>query len=315
MPIVPALHVDHVHHAYGQRVALKDLSLRVDPGQIFALLGPNGSGKSTLFRIISTLIPIQEGQILVNGFSVREQQAAVRRSIGVVFQNPALDKQLSIAENLTCHAHLYGISGIPLKRRIASLLQRFGLSDRAKERVHTLSGGLRRKVELAKALIPEPQLLLMDEPSTGLDVSARIELWKLLDEMRAKNGLTIILTTHLMDEADRCDRVAIIDAGQLLVCDTPANLKSRVGGDVITLTSDDPDNLIKTVSDSLQLQANRVGETIRIEQPNAHLLIPRLIEAVPGMINSISVGRPTLDDVFVQITGRRLTDSQMAVTS
>jgi len=301
-----ALRIDQVTHHYGERRALDGLSLSVAPGEIFSLLGPNGSGKSTLFRLISTIAPVQTGTISVFGFDAVKEQDSVRRHIGVVFQNPALDKQLTVTENLTCQGHLYGLHGAKLARRIDTLLERFQLKKRAQERVNTLSGGLRRKVELAKALIPEPKLLLLDEPSTGLDVSARIDLWTLLEEMRTNSRITIVMTTHLMDEADRCDRLAIIDHGKLLTLGSPADLKSRVGGDVISFTGPQPDELAVRVSQKLGVTVAKIDRTLRIERPQAHLFLPQLIEAVPGMIDSVSIGRPTLDDVFVQITGRRL---------
>ena len=306
MTPVPALNVDHVTHRYGERVALSDLSFQVAAGEMFALLGPNGSGKSTLFRLISTIMPLQDGQIVVGGFSVRSERDAVRGRIGVLFQNPALDKQLTVAENLRCHGHLYGIGGAKLRNRVGELLERFNLNDRAADRVASLSGGMRRKVELVKVLIPEPRLLLLDEPSTGLDVAARIELWNLLRETRKSSGMTIAITTHLMDEADRCDRIAIIDTGKLLAEGSPDELKSRVGGDVITFSGPEMDRLKSQVEQKMGTPVIRVDDVLRIERHDAHRFVPELIESLPGLIDSISVGRPTLDDVFVHITGRRL---------
>jgi ABC-2 type transport system ATP-binding protein len=288
----PALLVDKITHHYGKRAALLDLSLTVNAGEMFALLGPNGSGKSTLFRLISTLMPIQKGLIRVFGHDAATRQAEVRRRIGVVFQNPALDKQLTVAENLDCHAHLYGLSGALLKQRRNALLERFGVADRAHDLAGQLSGGLRRRVELAKALLPEPKLLILDEPSTGLDVA----------------GLSIVLTTHLMDEAERCSRLSIIDHGKLLATGTPEALAGQVGGDVITFSGAYPEKIATLVEERLQVKVSRVDRALRVEKPQAHLFVPQLIEAVPGMIDSISIGRPTLDDVFVHITGRRLED-------
>ncbi len=302
-----ALRIDQVTHQYGnERLALDGLSLAVAPGELYALLGPNGSGKSTLFRLISTIMPLQKGSISVFGFDATREQEAVRRHLGVVFQNPALDKQLTVSENLACHGHLYGLRGAKLEQRIRLLLERFRISSRANERVLKLSGGMRRRVELAKALIPEPKLLLLDEPSTGLDVSSRIDLWTLLEEMRRESQVTIVLTTHLMDEADRCNHVAIIDQGKLLASGSPNELKSRVGGDVISFTGPEPDQLASAVQEKLGVAVQRLDRMLRIERPEAHLFLPQLIEAVPGMIDSVSIGRPTLDDVFVHITGRRL---------
>ncbi|MGN6625107.1 MAG: ABC transporter ATP-binding protein, partial [Tepidisphaeraceae bacterium] len=225
---------------------------------------------------------------------------------GVVFQHPALDKQLTVEENLRFHGKLFGLSIRDIKRRTAELLARFNLADRAHELVASLSGGMRRKVELAKAILATPKLLLLDEPSTGLDVAARIELWQLLRELRQAGDLTIVLTTHLMDEADRCDHLAIIDQGNLLVVDTPDALKDALGGDVITFVGRDLPQLQSVIQQKLGLSPQLIEDRLRIERPQAHLFVPQVIEAAPGLIDSISVGRPTLDDVFVHRTGRRL---------
>jgi ABC-2 type transport system ATP-binding protein len=301
-----ALQIDQLSHRYGEREALATLNLDVAAGDMFGLLGPNGSGKSTLFRLICTIMPLQSGSIRVFGFDVATQQTMVRRQIGVVFQNPALDKQLTVRENLDCHGRLFGLRGAKLSRRIEALTHRLNLTERLSDLVHTLSGGMRRKVELAKALLPEPKLLLLDEPSTGLDVTARLELWSLLQEMRSKQEVSIVLTTHLMDEADRCDRLAILDKGRLLAHNTPDQLKHELGGDVITFTGPQVDQLKSAVEGKLGVSVTRVGRLLRLERPEAHLFIPRLIDAVPGMIDSVSVGRPTLDDVFIRMTGRQL---------
>jgi len=301
-----AITLHNLSHRYGDRQALNGVSLAVAPGELFCLLGPNGSGKSTMFKIVSTLLPVQSGEAKVFDLDLKTQPAEIRHKIGVVFQHPALDKQLTVAENLRFHARLFGLSATDVKGRMGPLLERFGLADRANELVESLSGGMRRKVELAKALLAAPQLLILDEPSTGLDVAARIELWRLIGELRSGGDLTVVLTTHLMDEADRCDRLAILDRGKLLAVDTPAALKDRLGGDVITLTTSDAAVLQGKLKQSLGLDAHPFENRLRIERPEAHKLIPQLIEAAPGLIDSVSVGRPTLDDVFIQMTGRGL---------
>src|SRR3954469_23101552 len=205
--MTPIVETSDLRHSYGERVALDGVSLSVGAGEIFAILGPNGSGKTTLFRLLSTLVPAPPGRVKVLGLDAAEQRDAIRREIGVVFQSPSLDKQLTAEENLTHQGHLYGLRGADLRSRVAQALDAFGLGDRARERVAGFSGGMRRRVEIAKALLHRPRLLLMDEPSTGLDPAARIDLWRIITDVSGQ-GVTVLVTTHLMDEADRCTRLA-----------------------------------------------------------------------------------------------------------
>ncbi|MEO6437365.1 MAG: ATP-binding cassette domain-containing protein [Tepidisphaeraceae bacterium] len=321
------IRTDRLTHRYGERVALHELTLSVAAGEIVALLGPNGSGKTTLFRILSTLIGPRDGHAEVFGLNLADPAARqqVRRGIGVVFQNPSLDKQLTAEENLTFHGHLYALRGVELKQRVHELLGRFDLLDRASERVSTFSGGMRRRVEIAKGLVNRPRLLLLDEPSTGLDPIARAEVWNYLEAVRQRDGVTVLLTTHLMDEADRCDRVAILDGGKLVAEGTPTALKERVGGDVITLTSRDPGAVRAILRERFSIEAESsdgsaagaasgaaigasIGGVVRFERPRAHELVPSLIEALPGLVESVSVGKPTLEDVFLHVAGRRFRD-------
>ncbi len=301
----PIVSVSDLTFRYGDRTALDDLSLAVDPGEVFGFLGPNGSGKTTLFRILSTLLPAPAGAVRMFGRDLPADTAAVRRRIGVVFQSPSIDRQLTAAENLRHHGHLYGLHGRDLEDRIAANLARVGLSDRAADRTGTFSGGMRRRVELAKGLLNHPDVLLLDEPSTGLDPAARIDLWRALADVRAA-GVTVLVTTHLMDEADRCDRLAVLAAGKLLACDPPAVLKERIGGDVITVQSRDPAALQAALRDRLGVEAERVDDALRFERPRGGDFVPRVIEAAPGLVDSIAVGKPTLEDVFIDLTGRRL---------
>lgn len=301
--------VTDLRHAYGDHVALDGVSLSVLPGETFALLGPNGSGKTTLFRILSTLVPPQPGKVLVAGHDPATERDAVRRNIGVVFQSPSLDKQLTAAENLTHQGHLYGLRGEDLRRRVAEALAAVGLSDRAAERADRLSGGMRRRVEIAKGLLHRPRVLMMDEPSTGLDPSARLDLAAHLRRISSgdEGGLpvTVLLTTHILEEAETASRVAILRRGRLLACDTPAALKERIGGDVITMTSRDPEAVREALRQKLGATANVVEGVVRLERPRGHEVVPQLIEAVPGLVDSVSVGKPTLQDVFIRLTGRQ----------
>ena len=301
----PIVQIKNLTHSYGERIALNNLNLSIHPGEIFGFLGPNGSGKTTLFRILSTLLPVRDGNVSILGLDLKTGREAIRRQIGIVFQSPSLDKQLTATENLRHQGHLYGLSGKDLEKRIDEMLSRVGLAERPREYVSTFSGGMRRRVELAKGLLHRPRLLLLDEPCTGLDPGARIDLWKYLHEIREKDGVTILVTTHLMDEAEHCNRLAIMDLGKLIACDTPAILKDQIGGDVITLTAEDPAALRRAIVKKFNLDPVVIGTSIRIERDRGHEFIPQLVEAFPGMIRSVSLGKPTLEDVFVRVTGRR----------
>ena len=314
VPLFPAgkaavVEIEHLTHAYGEHVAVRDLSLGVVQGEIFGFLGPNGSGKTTLFRILCTLIRPSQDQpptsVRILGMDLLKQREAIRQQIGVVFQYPSLDKQLSADENLRHHGHLYGIRGAELEQRMERLLTRLKLIDRRHERVGQFSGGMRRRVELAKGLLNQPRVLLLDEPSTGLDPGARIDLWHYLREIQEKDGVTILMTTHLMDEADKCNRLAIMDKGTLVACGSPTKLKSTLGGDVITLSSTDPQRAREMIEKQFNITPEQVDHTLRIQRERGHEFIPALISALPGLVESVAVGKPTLEDVFIHFTGRR----------
>ncbi|MCC7348992.1 MAG: ATP-binding cassette domain-containing protein [Phycisphaerales bacterium] len=301
--------IEHLTHAYGEHVAVRDLSLAVRQGEIFGFLGPNGSGKTTLFRILCTLIRPSQDQpptsVRILGMDLLKQRESIRQQIGVVFQYPSLDKQLTADENLRHHGHLYGIRGAELNRRMERLLSRLKLIDRRHEKVGNFSGGMRRRVELAKGLLNQPRVLLLDEPSTGLDPGARIDLWHYLQEIQAQDGVTILMTTHLMDEADKCGRLAIMEKGSLVACDSPATLKSTLGGDVITLCTTDPTRAREMIQRKFDINPEPVDQTLRIQRERGHEFIPALIGALPGLVESVSVGKPTLEDVFIHFTGHR----------
>jgi ABC-2 type transport system ATP-binding protein len=305
----PIIDITHLTHRYGPRVALDDLSLQIQPGEVFGFLGPNGSGKTTLFRILATLIPVEPGYVKLFGVDAAEGRDRIRRQIGVVFQSPSLDKQLTAAENLTHQGHLYGLRGADLRGRVQQALATVGLGERAGERVESFSGGMRRRVEVAKGLLHRPRVLLLDEPSTGLDPAARIDMWRHLRQINERDGVTVLVTTHLMEEAERCGRLAVLARGRLLAADTPAALKERIGGDVITIASARPAELRAALRERLGVEAQEIDGTLRIERPRGHEFIPQLIESAPGMVDSVSVGKPTLEDVFIQLTGQRLAEA------
>jgi ABC-2 type transport system ATP-binding protein len=307
--LLSAVEVDRLRHRYGDRVALDDVSFVVAPGEIFGLLGPNGGGKTTLFKIVSTLLSPTEGTVRVFGDDVVKDPAAVRRRLGVVFQHPALDSRLTVGENLRHQGHLYGLSGGTLTARMNQVLLRVGLEDRRHDLVSTLSGGLQRRAEVAKALLHRPQLLVLDEPSTGLDPAARRGIWQDLSALRREDGTSIILTTHLMDEAAKCDRVAILDQGRLVAIDTPAALTATIGGDVVQVTTQDAKRLAERVAERFGVRAKVVDGKVHIERDRAHEFIAQLVEAFPGEIDTVTFGKPTLEDVFVHYTGRRLEEA------
>ena len=306
MTSATAVEVSSLSYRFGERLALDRVDDRVEAGTILALLGPNGGGKTTLFRVLTTLLTPSEGRASVAGADVVSQREQVRSRIGVVFQNPSLDKKLTVAENMRHQGHLYGLFGGVLRERAAELLRRFGLTERAADRVETLSGGLQRRVELAKSLLHRPAVLILDEPSTGLDPGARALLMQQLHELRDRDGVTCLLTTHLMDEADRCDRVAILDRGRLIRAETPTALKGTIGGDVLTICSGNPEELAQRVTSRVGIAALVADGSVRIERERGHEFVTELIEAFPGEIDSVTVGRPTLDDVFLHLTGHRL---------
>lgn len=302
----PAIEVAGVSHRYGDRVALDAVSFAVAAGEMFALLGPNGSGKSTMFRILSTLLRPSAGSVRVFGADLASDPQGARRSFGVVFQRPSVDIKLSVLENLLHHGRLYGLAGSALRDRCAAMLDRFGIGDRAADRVEVLSGGLQRRVELAKALLHQPRLLLLDEPSTGLDPAARREFGRHLTELSRRDGVTVMWTTHHMDEAERSDRVGVMSEGHLLRVDTPRSLVDSVGGDVVVVHADDLVDLDQRIREKFRVEPVAVDGTLRIERPRGHELVRDIVEAFPGEVKSITYGKPTLEDAFVHVTGRRL---------
>jgi ABC-2 type transport system ATP-binding protein len=295
-------------HNYGDRLALNQLSFTVSPAEIFGLLGPNGSGKTTLFRILSTLMVPTGGMARIQGFDVAKEANRIRQHTGIVFQARSLDIKLTVEENLRHQGHLYGLSGSRLKSRISEVLGRVGLLDRAKDLVETLSGGMQRRVELAKGLIHSPSILLLDEPSTGLDPGARRDVWQYLRMLRDEEGVTILVTTHLMEEAEHCYRLAILNEGKLVAFGTPLELKSQIGGDIVLLETQSENvahSLAERLAKRFRVEPTVLGSTIRMEQAQGHRFITDLVEAFPGEIEGISVSKPSLEDVFIRRTGHR----------
>ena len=297
--------VENLTHRYNDRTALERVSFEVQAGEVFGLLGPNGGGKTTLFRILSTQLAPQQGAARVFGFDVARESREVRRRIGVVFQAQSVDGKLTVAENLRHQGHLYGLSGASLRARVEEMLALFGLAERARERAEKLSGGLRRRVEIAKAMLHRPALLILDEPTTGLDIGARHDLWKYLESLRASEGVTVMLTTHTMEEAESCGRILLLDEGKTIALDTPAALKAEIGGDVVTAETNDPAGLQAKIRALFGGSPSIVGDSVRIERERGHEFITELIEAFPGEINAVTLSKPTLEDVFIGRTGHQ----------
>ena len=310
MTPTPAIEAEDLRFRYGERAALDGVSFAVEAGHIYGLLGPNGGGKTTLFRILATLLPPASGAARVFGLDVAREPHAVRRRIGVVFQSRSLDGKLTPLENLRHQGHLYGLRGRSLRERARESLERVGLADRATDLVETLSGGLARRAELAKGLLHRPDLLLLDEPSAGLDPGGRRDLWRYLTSLREAAGVTVLVTTHLLEEAERCDRLGILDRGRLVVQGTPDQLKKNIGGDVIVLGARDPEDLRRRIEERFSIPAAVVDATVRLERERGHQFAAQLVEAFPGQIDSVSVSKPTLEDVFIHETGHRFWERQ-----
>lgn len=310
----PVISVRDIVHRYDDRAALNGVSFEVQPAELFGLLGPNGSGKTTLFRILSTLMVPVAGQAIILGHDAAKDPSQLRREIGVVFQAQSIDLKLTAAENLQHQGRLYGLHGPGLKRRVQEILQRVGLADRARDKAETFSGGMQRRLELAKGLLHGPRVLLLDEPTTGLDPGARRDLWQYLRILRDDERVTVLVTTHLMEEAERCDRLAILNEGKVVALGTPAELKQEIGGDVIVLETSHPEALSANIQARFKVQSRVVSEQVRIEKDHGHRFVTDLVEAFPGEIDAVSISKPSLEDVFIRRTGHRFwTENQEAI--
>ncbi|MFK8113722.1 MAG: ATP-binding cassette domain-containing protein [Rubripirellula sp.] len=297
-----AAHVQGLHHSYGDHVALDGIDLNVNAGEILALLGPNGSGKTTLFRLLCTLLPIQKGSIHIGGVDSRLNPLAVRGQLGIVFQAPSLDKKLTVDENIACQAALYGIRGEELNQRRDQVLQQLDLVDRRGDFCESLSGGLKRRVELAKGMLHRPRVMLLDEPSTGLDPAARLSFWDAIRSM-ADSGVAVLMTTHLLEEADKADRVAIMSAGKKIAEGSPHQLRSEMGDGVVTVIAQDASAVESILISDLGLQPQRIDLQFRLQSDSPGELVALLAKKLGDHAQSISIGRPSLEDVFVAKTG------------
>lgn len=304
----PAVSVSGLRRSFGAREALCGVSFDVARGELFALLGPNGSGKTTLFRIVATLLAPSGGAASVMGRRIPGEESAAREALGIVFQAPSTDRFLTVRENLVHQGHLYGLSGARLDVRIAACAESASIADRLGDRVDTLSGGMRRRVEIAKAMLHEPGVLLLDEPTTGLDPAARRELWDQLEALRAR-GVAALVTTHLMEEAERCDRVAILDQGRVAAIGAPDDLRASLPGDVVTVVPRAPgriDALAASIEDCFRHAPRKCGGALHVHADDGASLAHDILRGMEREVASVTVGRATLEDVFLSVTGRRL---------
>jgi len=316
---MPAIEVDKLTKRFGEFVAVDHLTFAVEHGEIFGLLGPNGAGKSTLIRMLTTLIPPTDGTARVNGYDIVHSANDVRQSIGVIPQAMTSDLDLSAEENLTIFAKLYGISREKRRTTIKALLKAVDLEQWADKPVKMFSGGMRRRLEIARGLVHEPKIFFLDEPTTGLDPVSRVAVWEMLAQLKRQRDLTILLTTHYMDEADKlCDRIAIVDHGKLVALDSPLKLKASVPGNNILEVSfsNAPTNWLKTLKSLPEVADVKTSENIyRISSQNGPRTTVALVEAARNAavnVSSLSVQSTTLDDVFVHFTGHQLRDTLQA---
>ena len=302
----PPVHIERLTHRYGSRRALDNVSLSVPEGALYGLLGPNGSGKTTLFRVLSTLLRPSEGDVRIFGRDPRTHPDEVRRRTGVVFQDAALDEELTVLENLRTHAALYGLRRNAFEARLARLLPLFGLEESLRERTARLSGGQKRRADLVRGLLHAPPLLLLDEPAIGLDPAARQAFREAIDALRREEGATVVLATHAMEEADRCDLLAILDQGRIVARGAPGALKQAIGVETLWIECDRPQDVAERIGRELNVAAQVVGTRVQLAGPHAHDLLAPVYKTVGEAIRSVTIRRPTLEDVFMVHAGHGL---------
>jgi ABC-2 type transport system ATP-binding protein len=305
-----AVAVSGLTKRYGDVEAVRGIDLRIEPGETFGFLGPNGAGKSTTISMLCTLIAPSGGRAEVGGFDVVRQRDDVRRNIGLVFQDPTLDGYLTAERNLRLHAELYGIPRTLVDGRLRQVLDMVGLWDRRKSKVSTFSGGMRRRLEIARGLMHSPRVLFLDEPTVGLDPQTRSSIWTYIRELKQAEDITIFLTTHYMDEAEYCDRIAIMDSGRIIALDTPEALKASVGADRVQIRTDDDPAAIAALAEHFGVAARMAEGAVTFPVEQGEAFVPRLFAELPVPIRSVNVARPTLDDVFMSYTGTTIRDAE-----
>jgi ABC-2 type transport system ATP-binding protein len=309
------IQVKNLTRKFKQLVAVDDVSFNVGKGEIFGFLGPNGAGKTTTINILCTLLLPTSGTATVNGYDVVMQTSQVRSSIGLVFQEPTLDEYLSAEQNLLFHSYAYGIPKNERKERLELMLKMVELWDRRHDRIQTYSGGMRRRLEIARGLLHHPKVLFLDEPTIGLDPQTRHKIWDYIQELRKETNLSIFMTTQYMEEAENCHRISIIDRGKIVALDTPEKLKDKVGGDILSLRTSDNAAAVKEIEERYKLKVTSDGENISFSIDNGEQFLPDFVKSFQGHILSISLRRPTLDDVFLKLTGTSIRSERAAPSS
>ena len=308
------IEVENLTKKYGDLVAVNNVSFAVKPGEIFGFLGPNGAGKTTTINILCTLTKPTSGRASIAGLDVVHRQSQVRQMIGLVFQDPSLDERLSALQNLRFHALVYSVPASVREQRIEQFLKMMELWDKRHNKVQTFSGGMKRRLELARGLLHHPRVLFLDEPTLGLDPQTRNRMWEYILELRRQEATTIFLTTHYMDEAENADRIAVIDYGKLIAMDTPAKLKRMVGKDIVSLKTDDNDKAMAEIRRRYQIEARRDGDGLCFEVANGEEFLPVFLREFSTLIVSVSMRRPSLDDVFLKLTGREIREEDVSDT-
>jgi ABC-2 type transport system ATP-binding protein len=309
----PAVWTRGLAKNYDEVEAVRGIDFEVAPGEIFGFLGPNGAGKTTTIAMLCTLARPTGGEARVAGFDVMLERDEVRRNIGLVFQDPTLDGYLTAEENLRFHADLYGVPRGLARERMQIVLEMVGLWERRDSIVNTYSGGMRRRLEIARGLLHSPRVLFLDEPTIGLDPQTRSSIWAYIRELKAREEITIFLTTHYMDEAEYCDRIAIMDQGQIVVLDTPESLKASVGRDRVQIKTDDDDAAIAALRERFDIEAVIAEGQVTLSVPEGEQFVPRLFAELGVPILGVSVSRPSLDDVFMSYTGTTIRDAEGSV--
>jgi ABC-2 type transport system ATP-binding protein len=304
------IEVQNLDKRFGSLEAVKNVSFSVEKGEIFGFLGPNGAGKTTTINVLCTLLKPTAGRATVAGFDVVTQRNQVRRSIGLVFQDPTLDEYLTAEQNLRFHAYAYGVPRDVREQRLHDLMQMVELWERRKSKVRTYSGGMKRRLEIARGLLHHPKVLFLDEPTLGLDPQSRRHIWEYLLDLRQREDLTIFLTTHYMDEAEHCDKIAVIDNGQIIALDTPDKLKDGLGGDVVSLKAEDNLAAMAEAQEEYNISPTIENGTVSFSVPKGEEFLPEFVRTFSQRLISIGVRRPTLDDVFLRLTGRAIRDQE-----